>query len=154
DHASGAPSARRALAPRRSFAAAPHRAATPLERTNARAARDPKAACRATSRATPWRARPLGSRLARASHDPNMGISRSGQALPGLDRLLRNRQSFDHACDTRSGAPHPYLNAIVPQVTNMTFSLDATHRAIRDTARAFAREQIAPSARAWDEEGR
>jgi len=32
----------------------------------------------------------------------------------------------------------------------MTFELDATHSAIRDTARAFARERIAPNARAWD----
>lgn len=29
--------------------------------------------------------------------------------------------------------------------------LDPTHRAIQDTARSFAREQIAPRARAWDE---
>jgi alkylation response protein AidB-like acyl-CoA dehydrogenase len=36
----------------------------------------------------------------------------------------------------------------------MTFELDATHRAIRDTARAFAREQIAPKAKAWDQEER
>ena len=33
----------------------------------------------------------------------------------------------------------------------MTFELDATHRAIRDTARSFAREQVAPRAKAWDE---
>ena len=32
----------------------------------------------------------------------------------------------------------------------MTFELDATHLAIRDTARAFAREQIAPRAKRWD----
>jgi alkylation response protein AidB-like acyl-CoA dehydrogenase len=36
----------------------------------------------------------------------------------------------------------------------MTLELDATHRAIRDTARAFAREQIAPRAKAWDAEER
>ncbi|MFI5308460.1 MAG: acyl-CoA dehydrogenase family protein [Polyangiales bacterium] len=36
----------------------------------------------------------------------------------------------------------------------MTFELDATHRAIRDTARAFAREQIAPHAKIWDAEAR
>ncbi|MDD9938668.1 MAG: acyl-CoA dehydrogenase family protein [Myxococcales bacterium] len=36
----------------------------------------------------------------------------------------------------------------------MTFDLDATHRAIRDTARAFSREEIAPHAKAWDEEER
>src|SRR6188472_2680898 len=29
--------------------------------------------------------------------------------------------------------------------------LDATHSAIQETARAFAREQIAPRARRWDE---
>ncbi|MGD8863447.1 MAG: acyl-CoA dehydrogenase family protein [Myxococcales bacterium] len=34
----------------------------------------------------------------------------------------------------------------------MTFELDATHRAIRDTARAFGREEIAPHARKWDAE--
>jgi alkylation response protein AidB-like acyl-CoA dehydrogenase len=33
----------------------------------------------------------------------------------------------------------------------MTFELDATHSAIQSTARAFARERIAPNARAWDE---
>jgi alkylation response protein AidB-like acyl-CoA dehydrogenase len=33
----------------------------------------------------------------------------------------------------------------------MTFELDATHLAIRDTARAFARERIAPHAKRWDE---
>ena len=32
----------------------------------------------------------------------------------------------------------------------MTFELDATHLAIRDAARAFAREQIAPHAKRWD----
>jgi alkylation response protein AidB-like acyl-CoA dehydrogenase len=32
--------------------------------------------------------------------------------------------------------------------------LDSTHSAIRDTARAFARERIAPHAKAWDEEAR
>ena len=32
--------------------------------------------------------------------------------------------------------------------------LDATHRAIRDTARAFARDRIAPNAKAWDAEER
>src|SRR5258706_14145572 len=36
----------------------------------------------------------------------------------------------------------------------MTLELDATHRAIRDTARDFARERIAPHARAWDAEER
>jgi alkylation response protein AidB-like acyl-CoA dehydrogenase len=36
----------------------------------------------------------------------------------------------------------------------MTLELDATHRAIRDTARAFARDRIAPHARAWDAEER
>jgi alkylation response protein AidB-like acyl-CoA dehydrogenase len=36
----------------------------------------------------------------------------------------------------------------------MTFELDATHRAIRDTARDFARQRIAPHAKAWDEEER
>jgi alkylation response protein AidB-like acyl-CoA dehydrogenase len=30
--------------------------------------------------------------------------------------------------------------------------LDATHRSIRDTARAFAREHIAPNAKQWDED--
>jgi alkylation response protein AidB-like acyl-CoA dehydrogenase len=34
----------------------------------------------------------------------------------------------------------------------MTFELDATHRAIRDTARDFARERITPYAKRWDEE--
>jgi alkylation response protein AidB-like acyl-CoA dehydrogenase len=33
----------------------------------------------------------------------------------------------------------------------MTFELDATHLAIRDAARAFARERISPHARRWDE---
>jgi alkylation response protein AidB-like acyl-CoA dehydrogenase len=37
---------------------------------------------------------------------------------------------------------------------SMTFVLDATHRAIRDTARSFARERVAPAAKAWDEEER
>jgi len=32
--------------------------------------------------------------------------------------------------------------------------LDATHRSIRDTARAFARERIAPQAKAWDADER
>lgn len=36
----------------------------------------------------------------------------------------------------------------------MTLALDATHRAIRDTARAFARQHIAPHARAWDRDER
>src|SRR5690349_17414249 len=36
----------------------------------------------------------------------------------------------------------------------MTFELDATHLAIRDTARKFAAERIAPFAKAWDEEER
>jgi alkylation response protein AidB-like acyl-CoA dehydrogenase len=36
----------------------------------------------------------------------------------------------------------------------MTFELDATHRAIRDTARSFARQRIAPHAKAWDAEQR
>ena len=36
----------------------------------------------------------------------------------------------------------------------MTFELDATHRVIRDTARSFARERIAPLAKVWDEEQR
>ncbi|MDH5674955.1 MAG: acyl-CoA dehydrogenase family protein [Myxococcales bacterium] len=36
----------------------------------------------------------------------------------------------------------------------MTFELDATHRSIRDTARAFARDRIAPQARAADAEER
>jgi alkylation response protein AidB-like acyl-CoA dehydrogenase len=34
---------------------------------------------------------------------------------------------------------------------NALLDLDATHRAIRDAARAFAREHITPHARAWDE---
>ena len=33
----------------------------------------------------------------------------------------------------------------------MDFELDATHRAIRDTARELGRERIAPFAKAWDE---
>src|SRR6185436_16652873 len=36
----------------------------------------------------------------------------------------------------------------------MTFELDATHRAIRDTARTFARQRVMPHAKAWDEEAR
>jgi alkylation response protein AidB-like acyl-CoA dehydrogenase len=36
----------------------------------------------------------------------------------------------------------------------MTLDLDATHRAIRDTARAFGRERIAPKAKAWDADER
>jgi alkylation response protein AidB-like acyl-CoA dehydrogenase len=34
----------------------------------------------------------------------------------------------------------------------MTFELDATHRAIRDTARKFASERVAPNAKRWDEQ--
>jgi alkylation response protein AidB-like acyl-CoA dehydrogenase len=36
----------------------------------------------------------------------------------------------------------------------MTFELDATHRAIRDTARSFAREHVAPNAKQWDAQER
>jgi alkylation response protein AidB-like acyl-CoA dehydrogenase len=36
----------------------------------------------------------------------------------------------------------------------MTFELDATHRAIRDSARAFARERVAPHAKLWDQQER
>jgi alkylation response protein AidB-like acyl-CoA dehydrogenase len=36
----------------------------------------------------------------------------------------------------------------------VTFELDSTHAAIRDTARSFAREEIVPHAKAWDEQER
>lgn len=36
----------------------------------------------------------------------------------------------------------------------MNFDLSETHRAIRDTAREFARKEVAPHARKWDEEER
>ncbi len=36
----------------------------------------------------------------------------------------------------------------------MNFELDDLHRTVRDTARAFARDEVAPHARKWDEEER